>query len=31
MRAPDEIIHEIRDGEKLLGYVVVKRDGQCAR
>lgn len=28
MRAPDEIIHEIRDGEKLLGYIHVFRDGQ---
>lgn len=28
MKAPHEIIREVRDGEKLLGYIHVCRDGQ---
>ena len=28
MKAPHEIIHEVYDGEKLLGYIHVWRDGQ---
>ena len=28
MKAPHEIIREVRDGEKMLGYIHVWRDGQ---